>query len=57
LHYCKKCHSNAIVNLNAGVLKQDDKQKRNMSNIDKLIEDTYITEESRQLLSAKLGLA
>jgi hypothetical protein len=57
LHYCKKCQSNAIVNLKAGVLKQDEKQRRSMSGEDKLMEDTYITEESHQLLASKLGLA
>jgi hypothetical protein len=57
LHYCRKCYSNAIVNLKAGVLKQDEKKRRDIANIDKLMEDTYITDESRQLLSAKLGLA
>jgi hypothetical protein len=56
LHYCRKCNTNAIVNLKAGVLKQDDKKRKQMSNVDSLMEDTYISDESRQLLSAKLGL-
>ena len=56
-HYCNKCHSNAIVNVNSGVLKHDDKNKREMGSVDSIYKDTYITSESNTLISSNLGLA
>ena len=48
---------NAIVNINSGVLKHDDKKKREMGDVDSIYKDTYITSESNKLLSSNLGLA
>jgi hypothetical protein len=56
LHYCKKCNDNAIVNISEGILKGGDKRKKEMSKVDFLLQDTYITDESRELLAVKMGL-
>jgi hypothetical protein len=56
LHYCKKCNANAIVNISEGILKEGDKRKKEMSKVDFLLQDTYITDESRELLAVKMGL-
>lgn len=55
-HYCEKCNTNAIVNVKSGVLKYSDKKKREIGNTNFLLQDTYITDESRKLIVAGLGI-
>jgi len=56
LNYCNKCNQNAIVNIKSGVLKQDEKARRSMGSEDTLLEDTYITTDSKLILQANLLL-
>lgn len=56
LHYCDKCNLNAIVNVKAGVLKQDEKERRTMGSEDILLEDTYITNDSKLRLQVSFLL-
>ena len=55
-HHCGKCRTNSIVNINSGVLKYNDKEKREIGDVNDLYKDTYITSESNKLLTSKLGL-
>jgi hypothetical protein len=56
-HYCNKCNAGAIVNIKAGILKQGDKKKREVSKENSLVEDTFITDNSRKFIASGLGLA
>jgi hypothetical protein len=52
-HYCEKCNTNAIANVRSGILKQGEKKNsRTMSDVNVLLEDTYITEESNRIIAA-----
>jgi hypothetical protein len=55
-HYCEKCNTNAIVNVKSGILKYGDKKKREIGDANFLLQDIYITDESRKLIVAGLGI-
>jgi hypothetical protein len=54
-HYCKKCNANAIANVKSGILKSGDKKNsRQMGDVQVLLEDTYITNESNKILATNI---